>query len=580
MASTATYVNDFRTGYRLQLVWTALTQNVTANSTTVEVKVQLVSTGASYTINSSTAKTGTLTVNGTAYTFSFTASLIGGQTKTLVTKTMQIPHSSDGSKTVAFSAKIGLDVTLGGVKVDDVSVSGSGTFDPIPRASTPSLGATSTEIGKTLTISTNRASSDFTHTLTYRFGGRTGSIATGIGASYVWTLPMALCDELPTSTSGKGTIVCETFLGGTSVGRKTVEFTATVPESVVPTIDGVSVSEAVDGIAATFGGFVQGRSKLAVAVTRSGARGSVITLTKTFIEGVEYRGTSFTSATIQGSGELSMTTVVTDSRGRTAQVKTPYTVAAYSAPDVKGFAAFRCDASGAEDPEGDRLRVSLAYAIEQVGGKNLNTYTLSYRRQGVETWTTLTSGAGYDVDTAITTDALFGADYAHELMLEVEDSFVTVTALVDVPTASVLIDFRASGKGIAFGKVSEKDLMEIAMDVELTGRLIQETPKTPTLLNGWTDYNASYYAPASYWKDSTGVVHLSGMIKGGAVAAGTVLFTLPEGYRPERQELFATVSVNLPARVDVAANGSVFLQSGGNTGWLSLCGISFRAKEV
>lgn len=580
MASTGTYLSNFHTGYRLQLVWQVVSQNVSVNSSTVEVKVQLVSLGSSYTINSSAAKSGTLTINGTTYNFSFTASLTGSQTKTLVTKTVQIPHASDGTKSCAFAATVGLNVSLGGTQVTNVSVSGTGTFDTIPRASTPTLSAQSIEIGQSVTISTNRASSDFTHTLTYRFGTRTGSIATGVAATRTWQLPMALCDEIPNATSGKGTIYCETFLDGVSVGRKAVEFTATVPASVVPTIDSVGVSEAVSGLAEKFGAYVQGKSRLAVTVAAEGARGSTIASIKTYIQGVEYRGASITSDALLQAGSLSMTTVIADSRGRVAQVQTPYSVTEYAAPTISAFSGTRADSAGTPDTDGECLSLSLALEISPVGQANDKTHTIRYRRQGTEAWTTLQSGSAYSVDTTLTSGAVFLADYAWEVELVVSDYFGSVTARLDVPTAFTLFDFNASGKGIAFGKVSEKDAMEIALDVDLTGTLLQEDVTAPTLLNGWENYSSTgFYAPAGYWKDSCGVVHLTGMIKGGAIAAGTTLFTLPEGYRPGGQELFATVSVNLPARVDVAKNGNVYIQSGGNAGWLSLCGISFRAAE-
>ena len=51
MATTGTIQKDIRTGYRLQIVWTVDSQSVANNTSTITVKVQLVSTGSSYTIN-------------------------------------------------------------------------------------------------------------------------------------------------------------------------------------------------------------------------------------------------------------------------------------------------------------------------------------------------------------------------------------------------------------------------------------------------------------------------------------------------------------------------------------------------
>lgn len=138
-----------------------------------------------------------------------------------------------------------------------------------------------------------------------------------------------------------------------------------------------------------------------------------------------------------------------------------------------------------------------------------------------------------------------------------------------------LIDINASGQGIAFGKTSEKNRMEIALDVELTGALIQNQEQTPELLNGWTNFGSGYES-ATYWKDSCGVVRLAGVIKDGATTAETIIFALPTGYRPRATEKFF-VSSNAPCVIDVYANGNVTIKTGASANWLSLSGISFRA---
>ena len=52
----------------------------------------------------------------------------------------------------------------------------------------------------------------------------------------------------------------------------------------------------------------------------------------------------------------------------------------------------------------------------------------------------------------------------------------------------------------------------------------------PTLQNGWSDVGSTYGA-AVYGKDAVGVVHVRGLITGGTSTDGTLLFTLPPGYR-------------------------------------------------
>jgi competence protein ComGC len=98
---------------------------------------------------------------------------------------------------------------------------------------------------------------------------------------------------------------------------------------------------------------------------------------------------------------------------------------------------------------------------------------------------------------------------------------------------------------------------------------------TPVLLNSWNDYGSTF-AGARFTKTSEGVVVLSGAIKRtSSVVAGEALFQLPEGYRPNARQLYATItSSNAQSRVDIEADGMVRVQIG-NAAYLSLDGIKF-----
>jgi len=57
----------------------------------------------------------------------------------------------------------------------------------------------------------------------------------------------------------------------------------------------------------------------------------------------------------------------------------------------------------------------------------------------------------------------------------------------------------------------------------------QEDWIRPTLLNGWSSVGVR---TLRYYKDNFGTVHIAGLIGGGVNTPSTLLFTLPEGYRP------------------------------------------------
>lgn len=95
--------------------------------------------------------------------------------------------------------------------------------------------------------------------------------------------------------------------------------------------------------------------------------------------------------------------------------------------------------------------------------------------------------------------------------------------------------------------------------------------------NSWANFGAPYNT-AGYFKDSSGVVHLKGLVNGSGT---TVIFTLPAGYRPPAQSLFAVIAQGASAaRIDILANGNVLVQAGpAGTGWITLENIHFLATQ-
>ena len=471
MATSGTIQEAIRTGYRIQIAWTVDSQSVANNTSTVTAKVQLVSTGSSYTINSSASKSGSLTINGTKYTFSFTASLSGNQTKTLFTKTVTVSHAADGTKTCSFSATCGIDVTLSGTFYGDITASGSGTFDTIARASSISSVTSSVSVNGTNTVTVNitRASSSFTHTVVFSFGSYSKT-TTGVGTSTSYAIPTSWLNAIPSATSGTAKVTVTTYSGSTKIGSAVSKnFTLTVPSTVVPTISAVTLSEAVSGLATQFGGYVQGKSKIAVKITAAGALSSTIKTYKTTIQGANFTAASFTSGVLAKSGTSDVTITVTDSRGRTASTTRSITVNAYSAPKITSFQGFRCLANGTENYEGTYLKAALNFSISSVGSKNTASYTVEYKLKTATTWTALTSGSVYTLNSSIiSASGIFDVDNSYNIRLSVKDYFTTVTSAFEIPTAFTLLDFNASGKGISFGKVSEvTDGMEIDLPMSI-----------------------------------------------------------------------------------------------------------------
>lgn len=150
-----------------------------------------------------------------------------------------ISHNNDG--TGSFSTSASCSTSWNGV--GSASVSGSANLPRIARASTPS--AANTDIGNTVQIKTNRASTSFTHTITVSFGTFTKQW-TGVGTSVDWDTSIdedTLYSLIPNSKDGTCTITCITYSGSTNIGTKTATFKLVANETInKPTI----VANAVD----------------------------------------------------------------------------------------------------------------------------------------------------------------------------------------------------------------------------------------------------------------------------------------------------------------------------------------------
>lgn len=455
--------------YKLRVDWSA-TQNISNNTSKITCAMYLVQ-GSSWGLNIASRNDNKTVINGTSYTWTSPAiSNSGGKTTKLATVTSgNIAHNADGSKSVTITATFELNATISGSYRDTITASATISLNAIPRATQPKLSASSANMGSAVTISLPRAASSFTHSLTYDLvlgslsgsGGvslvRSGSITTGAGASYSWTVP-DLASYLPSDTQATAIINCTTKNGSTTVGTKYAYLTVKVPSSVVPPAPSLAIQEATSGLAAQFGAYIQGKSKLAVSVAATGAKGSTIKEYQTTFDGKTYKGSSFTTSAVAGSGSLSFKTKVKDSRGRWSAVKTTtVSVLAYSTPKIPKLYAYRVDSSGAADEQGVNAAIQYQYSVTSLGGKNTASMSLEYKRSTATSWTSLTSGTALSGNTTLKpTTPTFSVDYQFDVRLTVRDWFnASRTYTTTLPSGAVILDLLADGTGMAIGKTAE-----------------------------------------------------------------------------------------------------------------------------
>ena len=469
MALSGSFSGSILSGnYKLRVDWSA-TQNISANTSKITATMYLIQ-GSSWGLGISSRDDNKTTINGTAYTWTSPAiSNGGGKTTKLATVTSgNIAHNADGTKTVTISATFELNATISGTYRDVITASATVTLNTIPRATQPTLSASSANMGAAVTVTMDRASSSFTHDLSYKVdGGSYVSVATGRGTSYSWTVP-DVASSVPNGTSIKLTLRCITKNGSTTVGTKYAYLTAKVPASVVPPAPTLAIEEATAGLAAQFGAYIQNKSKLKVSIAAAGVKGSTITAYQTTVLGKTYTGASFTTGLLTGSGTVTLSTKVKDSRGRWSAAKTTtVTVLAYSPPKVQALQAFRVDASGAADEQGTYIRVDYRYSVTSLGSKNTARAVIEYKRTTADTWETLLTGTALSANTsAKPTTPTFPNDYQYDIRLTVTDwfdAFATYTATL--PTGKVILDIKADGTGLALGKVAELPGFDLGFDI-------------------------------------------------------------------------------------------------------------------
>lgn len=469
MALSGSFSGSIRSGnYKLRVDWSA-TQSVSGNTSKITATMYLVQ-ASSWSLNIASRSDNKTTINGTAYTWTSPAiSNSGGKTTKLATVTSgNIAHNADGTKSVTITAVFEIGATISGTRYDTITATATINLDTIPRATQPALSASSANMGAAVTVSMPRAASSFTHDLAYKVGsGNYVGITTGQGTSYSWTVP-DVASSIPNATSVQLTLRCITKSGSTTVGTKYAYITAKVPTSVVPPAPSLAIQDGTEGLAAKFGAYIQNKSTLAVSIAATGIKGSTIKAYQTTVLGKTYTGANFTTGLLTSSGTVTLSTKVQDSRGRWSAAKTTtVTVLPYSRPAIQLLRAYRVNASGAADEEGAYLRLDYKYSVAALNNKNTAQAVIEYKRTTATTWTTLTTLATLSADTSRSwTSPTFPADYQYDIRLTVTDwfdSFAAYTATL--PTAEVILDILANGKGIAVGKVAEQAGFDLGFDI-------------------------------------------------------------------------------------------------------------------
>lgn len=450
-------------------------QSTDNNTSSVSLQLRLYGNGGKGSFSSGTAK-----ISGTSYSLGNTSYSKNAE-KTLCTKTYTATHSSDGTYTASISYSISTTGTVSG------SSSASITLPQIKRTSVLSSVSNFT-FGNSITINFTKYVSSYTQNLNVIIDGSTVKTVTGISSgnsiSFSSGELTAAYAKIPSATSATVTFQLVTLNGSTQVGTSSQTATGTIPSSVKPTISSVTLNDAM-GYYSTVGSYVYSKSKIHGVINASAGSGSSISSYSTSINSQTLTGSTFTTSVLSTTGTNTYTTTVTDARGRTATYSGTFNVIAYSPPAINTFTIVRCDSSGTQDDSGNYVKINISAKITSLNSTNSKSYVLSYKLSSASTYTTLISDAtSYTYTLTDSVQSGFSSSNSYDFKLVVTDSYGSTTQSINIPTASVVMDFYNDGTGVAIGKVAETpNKFDVAYDTQVNGEVVVDSIRSKNMLN-------------------------------------------------------------------------------------------------
>ncbi|HEL0414904.1 TPA: hypothetical protein TUM69_000675 [Streptococcus equi subsp. zooepidemicus] len=498
--ATATFSGQY--GHNMTLeVWSAWNrQDIASNSSTVNVQARLITNG--YASMWGVTADLNVTINGVSAVEHPAINISTGSSQLIFARDYNVPHNSDGTKTVGIKISVGLNA--GGYGSSMVA------FDlPLPtiaRAST--VNDMTGTLGSAMTVNINRKNSAFKHTVKYNFGALSGTIATNVDTSVSWTPPLNLATAMPNRTSDWGNITVETYNGSSKIGSATCRLTLKVPDSVKPTLGSITLTDgntAVKNLLNTANTFAEIVSDIKVAFnSATGVQGSTITGYHAEIvnKNQSTNANNGNLGLMNWNGSAQVKAWVVDSRGRSSNaVTTNITVLEYFLPTLT-FTAIRGDTNQSSD----KIVVSRTAKIAplRIGNTQKNSFKLSFKTApfGSTTYTADT-GAGVNdkvtntlTNSKATLSGTFDIGKSYEVYGVLEDALTSSGTVKAPPVSPEKMVMGMAETAVSFGKYPENaNAVDSDWVFKYKNKDIQHHQLTlndgqATHLNNGTDLNA------------------------------------------------------------------------------------------
>ena len=527
----------------LRFSWALSSQSIEKNTSTITWELKLIA-GDYGRISSTASKDWAVTVNGTKYSGTNTIGLGNNATKVLASGTTTIAHNSDGKKTFSYSFSQEIAITFSGSYIGTKTGSGSATLTTIPRKSTLSVGDGTLGTEQTLTVT--KQADTFTHTITYKCGNASGTIATKSSAKSIrFTPPYSLASQNTKGNTISITYKIETFNGNTSIGSNSYTKSLTIPDN---TNTKASVSIVVSdetGIYDEYGLYLKGLSKLNVDVTASGSYNASIVSYAVSANGVKYTTESFTTDELSTAGANTIIALVTDSRYYITRATKSIIVTDYTPPKIDYLKAKRVNADGVEDSTGGFIHVCLQGTFAPIEGNTAKCsvrYRKSTSEEEIPLELTLTETIAGDL-TSYKYVAMFeaGATSSFNITAVFSDNFADTKKNTVVSTAFRIMHWLASGLGMALGKIAElENVLDIGFQTRFHGGILQP------VLDDNTDFD-DVFVPNTYTVKS---VNTAGYLNAPVTTGTGILKVETCGEQGQTRQVFISCSKTNPVKYE------------------------------
>ena len=505
-------------GYRIRLWVDQVGQDIQNNTSQVRLRLALLNTTTTFAQYQCNAY---IEFEGQRLNWSGSPSMLGwNQTIQLIDQTITVRHADDGSGVFGVHAHFN---GSGGWSPGNLDIGNQQiTLTTIPRGS--SVRVSDGLIGNQVDISIDKKIGGATHTLRYAWGNKQGKIADNVGTSFRWTIPEDFANDIPNSTSGRGTIYVDTYINGNFIQTQSTTLTASViTNNLKPLFTGFTLTDTNPTSQRIVPGqthFVSIMSLVKVVFNGAQAK-SGATITGYYAEivgtnnSVTENGGVFREVSVNRDTEKTLRGRVQDSRGIWSDwIETKITFLFYFSPALR-FEVKR------SDKKLDILIIKRFAKIAPltVNGVQRNTMKLTFTTRKVNSDNEVpdngqAGGSWSQVSEFNASDAPLGnrypADTSYIVTGKLEDEFTSASFQATVPTDEVIMTYDRQGVGI--GKYRERGALDVNGDIYANNSPIQQYQLTNN--NGsakWANNANTIEDPGQYYLFSSAPGNPSGL---------------------------------------------------------------------